>query len=87
MELFQDLQKHFQSLVFNINMQYGNMISMHDFFESCKTFIPLFSDFVDLFDLVSDRCNELEDENQRFRVGWLNHKNFAQSQKLCSPYW
>lgn len=72
MELLQDLQKHFQSLVFTINMQYGNMISMNEFFDDCKSFASLFSDCLDLFDCIGERMITLEKENSTYRVSYLN---------------
>ncbi|KAG2393486.1 hypothetical protein C9374_007017 [Naegleria lovaniensis] len=67
MELLQDLQKHFQSLVFNINLQYGNMISMNEFLENCQKHSLMMQDLVDLFEKISERYLKLEEENRKYR--------------------
>lgn len=68
MELLQDLQKHFQSLVFNINLQYGNMISMNEFLENCQKHALMMQNVVDLFESLSERYLRLEEENRKYKV-------------------
>ncbi|KAF0983908.1 hypothetical protein FDP41_007823 [Naegleria fowleri] len=67
MELLQDLQKHFQSLVFNINLQYGNMISMNEFLENCQKHALMMQNVVDLFESLSERYLRLEEENRKYK--------------------
>ncbi|KAL9655658.1 hypothetical protein ABK040_002320 [Willaertia magna] len=67
MELIQDLQKHFQSIVMNINNQYGSMNSMKEFFDKCREYVCMLNDFAEIYEICADYTVNLERRNEEYK--------------------